>query len=270
MRQALDAVLHGTGADPDPIDAGTHVAVPPHGSTDSDVSVAERAADAGGPGAIGAWETLVQFEEARWLRYGHPCVAVQMEIVGGHEVATHLGTEAGARVRERLDELLASKTRASDRFEHRPAWRVVALLTETDLAGATTALERLQRAFAEAMGPALAVRIAVGLASPAPTGTLSVAFHQASQQLVAQRRRDQVSHGRPADPDLPMDGTAPGSDSRVMESAEDRSGQNATTDARAPARDPAIRLDALARLLQSGLISEGEFLAKRAEILHRL
>jgi hypothetical protein len=264
MRQALDAVLHGTEADLDLIDAGTRVVLPPPESA----SVAGPA-DASAAG-FGAWETLVHFEEARWLRYGHPCVAVQMEVVGGHEVATHLGVEAGARVRVRLDELLLSQTRASDRFEHRPAWRVVALLTETDLAGATAALERIQRAFAEAMGPALAVRIAVGVAAPAPTGTLSVAFHQANQQLVAQHRRGQLVVAPTEEASRPMDRVVPGPGRGVVESTEASTGPSATTEARTPARDLAERLDALAGLLEGGRISEAEFLAKRAEIVDRL
>ena len=266
VRQALDAVLHGHERDPEAIHTGTPMSVPPL-PTDPDVSVAGPRAS---HGALGAWETLVRFEEARWLRYGRPCVAVQMEIVGGHEVASRLGPEAASRIRERVDELLASMTRASDRFEHRPGWRVVALLPETDMAGATAALERLQRAFAEAMGPALSVRIALGLASPAPTGTLSVAFHQAKQQLIAQRRRGHVAPVPPEDGGRAADDATMGPSGEAAASAELSARPGATREALGPARDPAQRLDALARLLQGGQISEGEYSAKRAEIIDRL
>jgi hypothetical protein len=138
------------------------------------------------------------------------------------------------------------------------------------MGGAVAALERLQGAFAEAMGPALTVRIAFGLAAPAPTGTLSVAFHQANQQLIAQRRRNQIGSIPPEDGGRSIDGTTSGSSRGVTAGADESARPSALRDTRAPTRDPALRLDALARLLESGQISEGEYRAKRAEIIDRL
>ena len=240
MREALESVLHGTEADADEVDAGTPVG--PGDLVRTDDTPLEAASGAPAPpGSPGAWETLVRFEEARWLRYGHPCVAVQLEIVGGADVTSHLGDEAGARVRAALDRLLATSTRASDRYEPRQAWRFVALLPETEEAGATVALERLQRAFADAMGPALAVRLGFGLAAPAPTGTLSVAFHQAGLALGSRHRRDQAT------------GVATGDPAR-----------------RADEADLSSRLDALSRLRDAGLVTDDEYATKRVEILDRL
>jgi hypothetical protein len=265
MRQALDAVLHGTDTAADLAEAAAAPVVPPvvppvdpryaGASVDTvDLEVDPR----------GVWEALLRFEESRWLRYGHPCVAVQMEIVGGDDVTTRLGSEAGSRVYARLEELLASMTRASDHFEPRAAWRVVALLPETDLAGATTALERLRAAFAEAMGPALAVRLAFGLATPAPTGTLTVAFHQANQQLVSQRRSDRprVVAG--------VSASSGGSGGSIAGDAPESAEGPQRLGPRKTSHDLGDRLDALTRLREGGYVSEAEYVAKRTEILGRL
>jgi hypothetical protein len=214
---------------------------------------------------------LIRFEEARWLRYGHPCVAAQLEVVGGQDVTARLGDEAGARLRARLEQLLLTTTRASDRYEPRDGWRLVALLPETDLAGGTIALERLQAAFSASMGPALAVRIAFGLAAPAPTGTLSVAFHQANQLLVAQRRRERSGSPRSED-DARVQGGAieAAQPHRARRGDGEVSPPTPMETGDAPPRDPSERFDALTRLLKGGYISEAEYLAKRTEVLDRL
>jgi hypothetical protein len=245
MREALDAVLHGAEPKVDAGDRGPS-AVAPLAPGDEGRSVADAS-----PGASGAWEAILRSEETRWQRYGHPCVAVQIQVVGGRDLTTHLGAEAGARVRATLERLLASAMRASDHFEFRHRWQLVALLPETDEAGATVALDRLQRAFAEAMGPALAVSVAYGLAAPGPGGTMSVAFHQAGQDLVARRRRDRPSPGDGQD-DTPRASATGGPPERSDEP------------------DLRVRLDALASLLAGGQISEAEYTAKRTEILDLL
>jgi hypothetical protein len=200
-----------------------------------------------------AWDVLIRAEQSRWHRYGHPCVAVQLEVVGGRDLASHLGDEAGARVRGTLETLLATTTRASDHFEARPPWQVVGLLPETDEAGAGVALDRLQRAFAGAMGPALAVRLAVGLASPGPSGTLAVAFHQAGRALSSSRRSGRAA-GLPAgQPDRP-----------------DETRSTAVVDEQPEDLDVGARLDTLLRLLGDGHISEAEYDTKRAQIIDRL
>lgn len=245
MREALDAVLHGTETAADASPTGTS-SVPPLAAVDEGPSVVDTS-----PGASAAWEAIVRSEETRWQRYGHPCVAVQIEVLGGRDLTTHLGDEAGARIRATLDRLLASAMRASDHFEFRHTWQLVALLPETDEAGATVALDRLHRAFAKAMGPALTVTVAYGLAIPAPGGTLSVAFHQAGQTLIAQRRRDRPAI---AGPD---------------HGARDTSAPNARAE-QASALDAGARLESLSRLLSGGQITEAEYAAKRTEILDRL
>jgi hypothetical protein len=121
------------------------------------------------------------------------------------------------------------------------------------------------------MGPALAVRIAFGLAAPAPTGTLSVAFHQANQLLVSQRRRERSGSPRSED-DARVQGGA-------IEAAPPHRARRGDGEVSPPTpmetgdgqpRDPSERFDALTRLLKGGYISEAEYLAKRTEVLDRL
>lgn len=284
MRRALDAVLHGAEAVPDPVGSGTSRFLPNPGLAGEGAGAPFDTAgvDSGAAGLAGAvrpdradptgtWETLIRFEEARWLRYGHPCVAAQLEVVGGQDVTARLGDEAGARLRAGLEQLLSTTTRASDRYEPRDGWRLVALLPETDMAGATVALERLQAAFSALMGPALTVRIAFGLAAPAPTGTLSVAFHQAHQLLVSQRRRERSGSPRSEDAARVHGGAIEAAQRHQARSGDSEVSRPTPLDAGgARPRDPGDRLDALTRLLKGGYISEAEYLTKRTEVLDRL
>jgi hypothetical protein len=248
-REAVESLLHGDEAEAPNVPVGP--AQDPRIATTRDRGSRDAAATPMVAGA--AWDVLIRAEQTRWHRYGHPCVAVQLEVVGGRDLASHLGDEAAARVRGALETLLATTTRASDHFEARPPWQVVGLLPETDEAGAAVALDRLQRAFAGAMGPALAVRLAIGLAAPGPGGTLTVAFHQAGRALSSSRR------GRPAA------GLAAGQPDRA-----DEAPSTAVMDGQPEDLDVGARLDTLLRLLGDGHISEAEYDTKRAEIIDRL
>ena len=251
-REAFESLLHG-----DEAEVGTvPVATAAHGAgiaSPRDLASPARDAAAMTMMAGTAWDVLVRAEQSRWHRYGHPCVAVQLEVVGGRDLASHLGDEAGARVRGTLETLLATTTRASDHFEARPPWQVVGLLPETDETGAGVALDRLQRAFADAMGPALAVRLAVGLAAPGPSGTLAVAFHQAGRALSSARRGGPAASLRAGQHDR-----------------ADEARSTAVDDGQPEDLDVGTRLDTLLRLLGEGQISEAEYDAKRAQIIDRL
>ncbi len=251
-REAFESLLHGDETEV----ANVPVATPAQGAgTASPRDLASPARDAAATTMMAgtAWDVLIRAEQSRWHRYGHPCVAVQLEVVGGRDLASHLGDEAGARVRGTLETLLATTTRASDHFEARPPWQVVGLLPETDEGGAGVALDRLQRAFADAMGPALAVRLAVGLAAPGPSGTLAVAFHQAGRALSSSRRGGSAVSLRAGQHDR-----------------ADEARSTAVDDEQPEDLDVGARLDTLLRLLGDGQISEAEYDAKRAQIIDRL
>ena len=168
-----------------------------------------------------------------------------------------------------LDQVVTSTTRASDRFEARDDWRMVALLPETDEAGASAAMHRLQAAFTEALGPALTVRLIYGLTAPAPAGTLGVAFHQAGQLLVATRRLDSIDR-----PGVRTGSSAPVAAGERLVGRDAVLGGLATelspSSSQEGSREAGARLDTLRALLDSGYIDEAEYQTRRTAILDRL
>ena len=272
-REALESILYGNGLHgdaghgpdelrPDGGDADTGgsvalggIAAPPVAQADvRDVASEPVASDGSG----GEWAVIVRAEEARWRRYQRPCVAVQLEVVGGAELEHRLGQEAAARVRAILDDVVATTTRESDQYWARSAWRMAGLLLEVDEVGAEHALERIKAAFASSIGPALAMRLAVGWATPERSGTIRAAFNEAARSLATDVRgiRAQAASSVP-DHDRPS-----------AASAGTGAGQGAPV---GPDHDETRRsLETLIRLLADDLISQAEYESKRAEVLARL
>ena len=277
-REALESILYGNGLHGDPSQVPDELE-PDGGDADTGGSVALGGiAGLGGiaapllaeadvrdvasepvasDGSGGEWAVIVRAEEARWRRYQRPCVAVQLEVVGGAELEHRLGQEAAARVRAILDEVVATTTRESDRYWARSAWRMAGLLLEVDDVSAEHALERIKAAFASSIGPALAMRLAVGWATPERSGTIPAAFNEAARSLATDVRgtRAQAASSVP-DHDPPSAAAA-----------------GAPADQGVPVGpDHEIRrsLETLSRLVADDLISQAEYEAKRAEVLARL
>jgi hypothetical protein len=272
-REALESFLHGPDTDEAVVPGSLRIdAAEALGPTLSEIPASTR--PSASDDAESSWETLLRAEESRWHRYGHPCVAVELQIVGGSDLASHLGDEAGERVRNILAHLLTTTTRASDHYESRPGWRTVALLPETDEAGGIVALDRIRVTFAAALGPALAVRLAVGAAVPSPSGSLRAAFHQAARAAAVDRRRPASEVAATAS------SVNVGATTEVAAEIPDVAGRPGATqagteptgegDVRLPALEGRARLDVLVRLLEDGYVSQAEYDAKRAEILDRL
>lgn len=263
-REALESILHGDGAHdldepgPDNSDAGSGgrvdtdgIATPPIAETDVSAVVSDPVASSG---EGGEWEAIVRAEGARWRRYQRPCVAAQLEVVGGAELEHRLGREAAAVVRAILDEVVATTTRESDRYRAQSAWRVAGLLIEVDEVGAERALERVKAAFASSIGPALPMRLAVGWATPARSGTISAALNDAARSLAtdvrgirAQAASSVRGQDRPSAASAGQ-GTPVGPDHGETRRA----------------------LETLVGLLADDLISQAEYESKRAEVLARL
>lgn len=249
QRAELEAILH-----PDLIEiARAELGHQPPGRRGSDGRSGDpRVAQAAVPAVEGEppsalvpapWRELIVSEEARWLRHQRPCVALRLEVIGATELGSRLGPDAESRVLAEFDVVLQATTRASDRYARSSPRGVVALLVETDVAGAVTAVERLQTAYRERLGPALRLWVASGVAAPLPDEGLAGAFRAADEAL----RADRQLAGRAGDGRAPSGLAAPSSVDRVRASL--------------------LELD---QLLAEGLISGPEHEARRARTLDRL
>ncbi len=138
------------------------------------------------------WNDALEHEDTRRARYGHPATVMVMELVGFELLGERLGSDVADRLIVPIATTLQRNSRAADRIARVGHTRFQVLMPETDEISAINYVERVRDAtdmWLEA--GAVAVRTAIGWASPPNGGSLAEAARLADERMQADR------HARP-------------------------------------------------------------------------
>lgn len=152
------------------------------------------------------WYDALRHEDARRARYGHPATVMVMELVGFELLGERLGAEVADRLIVPVATTLLRNSRSSDRIARVGHTRFQVLMPETDEISAINYVERVREAtdmWLEA--GAVAVRTAIGWASPPSGGSLIDAAKLADERMQADRHarprtRTNVARSKPTTP----------------------------------------------------------------------
>ena len=138
----------------------------------------------------GEWARLLTDEEARIHRYGRPATVVLMELDGLDRLAGSLGQDAADRVVRALGDALRRHARGADHVARLGPGRFGVLLPETGEVEAVNYVERVRQLCELWLeSGAIALRLAIGWASPAHETGLDDAFATAQERMYAELRR---------------------------------------------------------------------------------
>jgi len=159
-----------------------------------------------GLGARLAWDEAFRNEERRLARYHRATTVLVAELDGLDALAERLGQAAADRLIPPVADALRRNARGADIVARVGHARFHALLPETDEIGAINYIDRVRTAcdmWLEA--GAVAVRLAIGWASPGAGATLADALRVAEERMNAGRRSGPAARpaaeqrpGRPA------------------------------------------------------------------------
>jgi diguanylate cyclase (GGDEF)-like protein len=138
---------------------------------------------------VAAWEEAIRHEEARTARYGRTATIVVVELEGLDDLARQLGADVADRLIVPVAETLRRNSRSSDCVARVGHSRFHVLMPETDEVAAINYVDRIRESadmWLEA--GAVAVRVALGWASPSVGGLLSDALRVADERMQADRR----------------------------------------------------------------------------------
>jgi len=137
-----------------------------------------------------AWEETFRNEDNRLARYGRPVTVLVAELDGLDALAERLGQGAADRLILPVATAIRRNARSADVIARLGHARFVAVMPETDEVAAINFIERVRTAcdmWLEA--GAVAVRLAIGWASPPAGGKLGDALRVADERMNADRRR---------------------------------------------------------------------------------
>lgn len=139
----------------------------------------------------GEWTRIVADEDARIGRYGRPATVVIIELDGLDRLVGALGQEAGDRVLPALADALGRNARGADHLARLGPARFGVLLPETGEVEAVNYVERI-RAVCDLWleSGAIALRLAIGWASPAADSNLTAASALATDRMYMELRRN--------------------------------------------------------------------------------
>jgi len=138
----------------------------------------------------GEWNRILADEDARIHRYGRPATIVLLELDGLDRLVAALGQEAGDRVLPAVADALSRHARGADHVARLGPGRFGILLPETGEIEAVNYVERVRQICELWLeSGAIALRLAIGWASPAVDSTLSDAFDEAQERMFAELRR---------------------------------------------------------------------------------
>ena len=154
---------------------------------------------------VDEWNRIVADEDARVNRYRHPATVVVIELDGLDRLVATLGREAGDRVLPALADALSRNARAADHLARLGPSRFGVLLPETGEVEAINYVERVRAACDLWLeSGAIALRLAMGWASPGPESSLADAVARAHERMFAEQRRNERLVR-----DIEVDGTQP-------------------------------------------------------------
>lgn len=156
------------------------------------------------------WNRIVADEDARNHRYGRPATVVILELDGFERLVAGLGSLAGDRVLPAVADTLSRNARGADHLARLGPARFGILLPETGEVEAVNYVERVRQACDLWLeSGAIALRLAIGWASPAPDASLSDAVVLAQNRMYAELHRNARRDG-----DLELDETGSVSDAK--------------------------------------------------------
>lgn len=124
------------------------------------------------------WDALLEREEERCGRYGHPACVVSVDLDELKLVNDTAGHGAGDALLVRTSQALQAVTRSADVVARLGGDEFAVLATECDAAAAQTLLQRLQRQF-----ELVQVKASIGLAMRNPEQGLREAYVQADAEM---------------------------------------------------------------------------------------
>jgi diguanylate cyclase (GGDEF)-like protein len=157
----------------------------------------------------GEWNRILSDEDARIHRYGRPATVVLVELDGLDRLVSVLGQEAGDRILPAVADSLSRHARGADHVARLGPGRFGILLPETGEVEAVNYVERVRQVCELWLeSGAIALRLAIGWASPTVDTNLSDAFNEAQERMFAEVRRgarrgtDVAPDGHPPTPGL--------------------------------------------------------------------
>ncbi|MDA8237143.1 MAG: GGDEF domain-containing protein [Chloroflexi bacterium] len=137
-----------------------------------------------------AWDRVLADENARYVRYRRPVGVVVAELDGLARFEGQFGAEAGHRVLAAVGGAMRRGARRTDRVAHVGEGRFLVLMPETDEIQAINYVERVRGECERWLDAgAVALRLAMGWASPSAVGELDTALRAAEERMYAERRR---------------------------------------------------------------------------------
>lgn len=153
----------------------------------------------------GEWNRVVADEDARNHRYGHPATVIIVEIEGLDRLTAALGTAASERVVPAVADTLSHNARGADHLARLGPARFGILLPETGEVEAINYIERVRAACDLWLeSGAVALRLAIGWASPTADSSLVNAMAVAHERMYLELHRNERLAG-----DIAVDGLPP-------------------------------------------------------------
>ena len=137
------------------------------------------------------WNRIVSDEDARIGRYGRRATIVIIEVEGLDKLVSVLGREAGDRVLPAVADAISRNDRGADHLARLGPGRFGVLLPETGEVEAVNYVERVRQVCDLWLeSGAIALRLAIGWASPTTETTLGDALILATDRMYSELRRD--------------------------------------------------------------------------------
>ena len=130
------------------------------------------------------WDTLVENEEGRSARYGHPAAVISIDLDGLKERNDTLGHQAGDALLITAAEAIKRATRTTDIVARLGGDEFAVLGVECNLTDASMLLDRLRREF-EAAG----IAASIGFAMRRPKEGIAKAYASADAAMYEEKRR---------------------------------------------------------------------------------
>jgi len=136
------------------------------------------------------WNRILADEGARVSRYGRTATVVLVELDGLDRMTSILGVDAADRVLPAVAGSISRHARGADHVARLGTGRFAILLPETNEIEAVNFVERIRQVCELWLeSGAIAMRLAIGWASPAPDASLGDAFNEAEQRMYVELRR---------------------------------------------------------------------------------
>ncbi len=138
-----------------------------------------------------AWQEILDGEESRRTRYGHPVTIVSADLDELKAMNDQFGHAAGDRLICTAAGLLKEHARSTDRVARVGGDEFYVLMPETDAEGAARYVARLRAAIKRTRieGTTAQLGLSVGVATPHDGETLAAALERADAAMYASKRR---------------------------------------------------------------------------------